>query len=279
MNSLQRYTINNQSVWRGRLTKINGVCQNMMPSFTIRPLNRADAKEMENLSATIYSNLGKGEESFIHRHDKEYYHEVFDNKNIHYIGVFAGSKLIGMSYIHLCHDKESFDDEIPGSPVDFFEAGRTSLVAAMGADCVHPEYRGNQLNQAMIQCRLELAADLGCSDAFSIIDRNNHWNMSPYFNNGFNMYATAVDPSDNGKIALMHHNLGNRRLSNSNGISVPYDRLNLIDSLLAKGYVGNGYDPKSGNIKFVLNRQNEHNRVKNSFSILPQVNKGAYCVC
>ena len=83
MNSLQKYTINNQSVWRGRLTKINGVCQNIMPSFTIRPLNRADAKEMENLSATIYSNLGKGEESFIHRHDKEYYHEVFDNKNIH----------------------------------------------------------------------------------------------------------------------------------------------------------------------------------------------------
>ena len=279
MNNIQRYTVNNQSVWRGRLTKIKGVCQDLMPNFVIRPLNRSDAEEMGNLSATIYSNLGKGEESFIHRHDKEYYHEVFDNEDIHYIGVFTGSKLIGMSYIRLCRDKESFDAEIPHSPIDFFEGGRTTLVAAMGADCVHPEYRGNQLNQTMIQCRLELASDLGCSDAFSIIDRNNHWNMSPYFNNGFNMYASATDPSDNGKIALMHNDFQNNSQSNSSAISVPYNRLNLIDSLLAKGYVGNGYDPENGNIKFVLNRQNERNRLRNNFSILPQTSKGVYCVC
>ena len=99
--------INNQVVWKGRLEKINGVHQEKAPSFIIRPLNRNDAEEMGNLSATIYSNLGKGEECFIHRHDKEYYHQIFDNENIHYIGVFAGSKLIGMSYIHLCHDRES----------------------------------------------------------------------------------------------------------------------------------------------------------------------------
>lgn len=274
MNNLQKYMINNQVVWKGRLEKISGVRQEKSPSFIIRPLNRNDAEEMGNLSATIYSNLGKGEECFIHRHDKEYYHQIFDNENIHYIGVFAGSKLIGMSYIHLCHDRESFDDEIPNSPVDFFEGGRTSLVATMGADCVHPAYRGNQLNQTMIQCRLELASSLGCSDAFSIIDRNNRWNMPPYFNNGFNMYASTIDPSDNGKIALMHNDLHNTRQSDGRGISVPYNRLDLIDGLMAKGYIGNGYDAKSGKIKFVLNNQNENTNVRNQFTLITNMIKG-----
>ena len=36
---------------------------------------------------------------------------------------------------------------------------------------------------------------------------------------------------------------------------------------------------ENGNIKFVLNRQNERNRLRNNFSILPQTSKGVYCVC
>ena len=274
MNNLQRYTLNNQSVWKGHLSKINGVCQEKPLSFIIRPLNRNDAEEMSNLSATIYSNLGKGEECFIHHHDKEYYNNIFADRDIHYIGVFAGSKLVGMSYIRLCHDRNCFDEEIPNSPVDFFDGGRTSLVATMGADCVHPAYRGNQLNQTMIQCRLELALSLGCSDAFSIIDRNNRWNMPPYFNNGFNMYASTIDPSDNGKIALMHNDLLNTRQSDGRGISVPYNRLDLIDGLMEKGYIGNGYDAKSGKIKFVLNNQNENTNVRNQFTLITNMIKG-----
>ncbi len=280
MSNLRRYIVNNQSVWRGRLSKINGVHHNDGQSFTIRPLNKNDAKEMEKLSLTIYDHLNEGEECFIHRHNEEYYNNIFENKNIHYIGVFRGDKLIGMSYIHLCYDKKSFTAEIPNSPIDFFENNRTSMVAAMGADCVHPAYRGNKLNQIMIQCRLELAAELGCSDAFSIIDRKNHWNMAPYFNNGFNMFASAIDPSDNGKIALMHRDLQNNQQYEGSGISVPYNRLDLIDNLMAQGYVGRGYNPESGNIKFMPIKRNEYenNNTKNQFVFVTQMVKGNCCV-
>ena len=263
MSGLQRYRVNNQFVWRGRLSKINGEFQVKAPMFTIRPLNKNDAEAMGNLSATIYQNLGDGEECFIHRHDKEYYHNIFNNEDIHYIGVFVGSDLIGMSYIHLCRDENSFNDEIPNSPINFFEKAETKVVATMGADCVHPNYRGNHLNQIMIQCRLDLARDLGCNDAFSIIDRSNHWNMPPYFNNGFNMYGTTIDPSDGGKIALMHHNFEDQQKRNEvNGISVPFNRFDLIDNLLAHGYVGNKYDAQSGVIRFVNDsRTNRKDRV------------------
>lgn len=252
MNNLQRYRVNNQLVWRGRLSKINGVRQENTSMFTIRPLNKSDAEAMGNLSTTIYQNLGEGEECFIHRHDKEYYHKIFNDKDIHYIGVFAGSNLIGMSYIHICRNEDSFNDEIPNSPVNFFARDGVKAVAAMGADCVHPDYRGNHLNQTMIKCRLELASDLGCNDAFSIIDRSNHWNMPPYFNNGFNMYGTAIDPSDGGKIALMHHSFAKKQKEISGiGVSIPFNRFDLIDNMLAKGFVGSRYDVDKGVILFV----------------------------
>ena len=275
MDNLERYNVNGSTVWRGRLSKIGGVVQDQQPHFVIRPLNRDDAKEMGNLSATIYQHLSKGEECFIHKHDQEYYNNIFDDGNMHYIGVFAGTKLIGMSYIRLCNDQKSLDDEIPNSPTDFFSRDDFNLAAALGADSVHPDYRGNRLNQIMIQCRLEYAKEFGCSGAFSIIDRNNRWNMPPYFNNGFHMFAATVDPSDGGQIALLHHNMKEEKDKSNNGIRIPYNRFDLIDGLLDKGYIGSGFESDSGYIKFVPTRRTFRN---NNHIINFAISKGAKCV-
>ena len=275
MDNLERYNVNGCTVWRGRLSKISGVKQDLQPHFVIRPLNRDDAKEMGDLSATIYKHLSKGEECFIHKHDQEYYNNVFDDGNVHYIGVFAGTKLIGMSYIRLCNDKKSLDDEIPNSPTDFFSREDFNLAATLGADSVHPDYRGNHLNQIMIQCRLEYAKEFGCSGAFSIIDRNNRWNMSPYFNNGFHMYAATIDPSDGGKIALLHHNMKDKKSRLTHGIRIPFNRFDLIDNLLDKGYIGSGFESDSGFIKFIPTRRSFRS---NDYMINFAANKGAKCV-
>lgn len=252
MSNLQKYTLNNQPIWRGELSKINGIPAPKPSHFIIRRLTAADAEAMGDLSANIYRHLNVGEECFIHKHEKEYYNQVFNNPNIRYIGVFAGSNLIGMSYLNICRNEQDFADEIPGSPVNFFDRRPQAKIASLGADCVRPEYRGNNLNQIMIGCRLELAADFGCTDAASIVDRSNHWNMPPYFNNGFKMFATAIDPADGGKIALMHHNMSPSSQKNTtNGIAIPYNRFTIIDNLLAKGFVGIGYTKETASINFV----------------------------
>lgn len=253
MTGLQKYTINQRPVWRGRINKIHGAEIPAPQNFIIRPLNPDDAEAMGNLSADIYSHLGRGEECFIHKHEKEYYRQVFNNPDIHYIGIFTGPHLIGMSYLRICNNEQSFADEIPGSPINFFDRRPNAKIAAFGADCVRPEYRGNNLNQIMIGCRIELAADLGCTDAASIVDRSNHWNMPPYFNNGFKMFATAIDPADGGKIALMHHNLQTpSRRPRTNGIAIPYNRFGIIDNLLAKGFVGTAYNKETASVLFTL---------------------------
>lgn len=251
--NLEQYTINGQSVWRGRIEKMRGIKveKNNAPKFIIRPLAKEDAHSMSELSAVIYSYLGKGEECFIHKHDSNYYQKIFDNKDVTYIGVFVGQQLIGMSYIYNCDSMQKLNNEIPNSPINFFEKNPDMRAVSLGADSVHPDYRGNNLNQIMIQYRLNLARRQGYSDVFSIIDRKNHWNMPPYFTNGFKMFASAIDPSDGGKIALMHHNLKEKGQYFHGGINVSYDNFSHIDTLLARGFIGTSYNQQSKTINFV----------------------------
>ncbi len=268
MQNLQRYILNNQSLWRGRLQKINNQEVVGNNHFIIRRLNSGDVAAMSELSAQIYQHLGAGEECFIHKHDQTYYQNIINTPDYEYIGVFHGKNLIAMSYLHICRNHSDFCDEIPGCPRNFFNTPNDKL-AAFGGDSVLPAYRGNSLNQIMISYRMERAASQDCQGVASIIDRHNHWNMPPYFNNGFSMIGTATDPSDNGKIAIMHHNLCREEKQTSHGIAVPFNRLNVIDNLLAKGYIGGAYNPQTASISFVLpSPQRNQNRQPLNFSII-----------
>lgn len=257
MNNIRRYIINERPVWQGRLHKVNNQVVDNPPSFIIRPLNHKDVEAMGELSSEIYNHLGRGEECFIHKHDKQYYLEAVNRPDLHYLGVFRGEKLIGMSYLRICHNLEEFTEEIPGCHKNFFTTAK-SKIATLGADSVLPAYRGNSLNRIMIAYRLELARYLQCQKAASIIDRSNHWNMPPYFKNGFQMFGSAIDPTDGGKIALMSYDLQTQSSVQEQNqvtdihpkISVPFYRFDLIDKLLANGFIGHHYNVNSATITF-----------------------------
>lgn len=264
--TLKKIKLHNQTIWHGRIEKFNGQTLIYRPRFYIRPLQNTDVKEMSILSEKIYQKLKKEEECFIHKHDQSYYEETLKNSNIHFIGVFVGTQLIGMSALYVCENAKTLTNEIPGIPDHLLQRYDNSLSGALGGDCVLPEFRGNNINQAMIAYRMELAQQIKCQQVFSIIDRNNHWNMAPYFNNQFKMFASAIDPSDNGQISLMHHHFNRQTLISGKKISVFYTQFDKIDFLLANDYIGKKYDTKTKTIIFTkevemhpLTRQNMTN--------------------
>ncbi len=249
------YQVNGKEVWVGNLYKINGRKQLDPIHFYIRPLNQNDASAMYELSADIYKNLRSGEECFIHKHTQQYFYDVFQNPQIFYNGVFVGKQLVGMSYLKICHNKAELEEELPNAEFNFFAATRNNgknLVGSLGADSVLPAYRGNSLNSIMINYRLKQAEQMGCSDCTSIIDRKNKWNMSPYFGNRFNLFATAIDPSDGGQISLLHKPFGHNTVLScfKPRISLPYERLDVIDRLLAKGFIGIEFNKEHGEVSF-----------------------------
>lgn len=252
---IKNYQMNGEMVWQGALSKINGVHQDKPVRFIIRPLNVNDAEAMGRLSENIYENLRAGEECFIHKHSKEYYYDVFQNPKIKYIGVFVGSNLVGMSYLKMCDNKSELQEELPNAEYDFFATERNngnSRVASFGADSVLPAYRGNSLNQVMIEYRMEQARREGCTDCTSIVDRSNLWNMTPYFTSRFNLFQTAIDPSDGGKISLLHKPIEKATVLScfKTRVGVPYNRFELIDNMIKKGFIGVEFDRNQGVVTF-----------------------------
>lgn len=252
--NIRAYNVNGQQVWTGNLYKIKGQRQSEPIHFHIRPLNIDDVEKMGNLSAEIYKNLREGEECFIHKHTKEYYDHVFDNPKIKYIGVFVGDMLVGMSYLKICENKEELQEELPNSKYGFFDIDRkeNAKVASFGADSVLPDFRGNNLNKTMISYRLEQAQKLGCTDCTSIIDRNNLWNMTPYFSCRFNLFSTTIDPTDGGKISLLHKPMEKDSVLScfKTRVSLPYTRLELIDNVINKGFIGVEFNKSNNEIVF-----------------------------
>ena len=239
-------------VWQGSLSKVDGISQEKPVHFYIRPLSVENAQQMGELSEAIYNNLKEGEECFIHKHSKEYYYDIFQNPNVHYIGVFVGSRLVGMSYLKVCHNEQELQEELPNSSFNFFKNKKDTKVASFGADSVLPSFRGNSLNAIMIDYRMSLASNLGCTDCTSIVDRNNRWNITPYFANSLNLFSTAIDPSDGGKISLLHKPMAKETvLSNiKTRITLPFNRFELIDDLIEKGFIGVDFDKKEAKVTF-----------------------------
>ena len=247
MGKIVKHEINGKSIWFGRLPKINAKIQGEH-YFVIRPLSSADVHKMQNLSREIYAYLNEDEKCYIHQHDGRYFTSVFNQRDMVYIGVFHALKLIGMSYIRVCRDKKDFVDEIPTALAPKITQYRP--VAAFGGDCVHPEYRGNGLNRLMINYRMYLAKKQGCYETYSIIDRHNHWNMRPYFENDFCMFDSGIDPSDNGQIALMRHITGQRLDTKNWNESALFHQFDQIDHFLRKGYVACGYNTQNRHLIF-----------------------------
>lgn len=255
VSEIKKYIINGKDVWQGYLYKVNNEKQRAPIKYHIRPLTQNDAEQMGKLSENIYKHLKNGEECFIHKHNQEYFHEVFNNTQINYIGVFVGSQLIGMSYIRVCETKEELQEELPNSQYNFFATERNNgnnKIASMGGDSVLPDYRGNSLNTSMINYRMEQAKKMGCTDCTSIVDRKNRWNMGPYFACRFNLFSTAIDPSDGGKISLLHKPIEKDSVLScfKPRVSIPFERLELIDYMISKGFVGVEFNKENGEVLF-----------------------------
>ncbi len=278
---INSYQVNGEMVWQGALSKINGVCQKKPVHFYVRPLRVNDAEAMGNLSENIYENLRSGEECFIHKHSKEYYYEVFQDSKINYIGVFVGKKLVGMSYLKVCSNKDELQSELPNAEYDFFNSERrlnSAHVASFGADSVLPAYRGNALNMIMIKYRMEQARRMGCTDCTSIVDRSNLWNMTPYFACRFNLFQTAIDPSDNGKISLLHKPLRSETVLScfKIRISLPYNRFELIDRLIRKGFIGVDFNKNKKEVIFAHSSYYQSTKRFNQTLLSSVVNQKGY---
>ncbi len=244
------YSRGNRILAYAELNKINHQPVEEKKLYHIRRLGNQDIDAMVDLSSCIYKSLRKGQECFIHQHNKDYYEQMVKNPRMHFVGAFNGSQLIAMSYVRIVRGRKELFEEFPSKNTAFL--GKNFQVACLGADSVHPDYRGNRINENMILYRMKQAEALGVKDCVSIIDRKNIWNMRPYFANDFIMLGTDVDPSDGGDIALMHRKLDEKiQPSRELCVEIPVERYALLDKMFTSGYVASGYNSAAETLQVV----------------------------
>lgn len=218
--------------------------------YHLRKLSVRDIPAMVELSSCIYHSLEKGQECFIHQHDRAYYEQMMDNPKMHFVGAFDGGQLIAMSYVRMVRSRKELFEEFPSRNNAFL--GKELHTACFGADSVHPAYRGNRINENMIRYRMKQAELLGATDCVSIIDRKNIWNMRPYFANDFVMMGADVDPSDGGDIALMHRRVDKLPLYHSNEqTETPVNDYKALNRMFAGQYIAVGYNSASQALQLV----------------------------
>ncbi|MFV0625792.1 MAG: hypothetical protein ACK5N8_00400 [Alphaproteobacteria bacterium] len=254
--NLRETTNNNPLEFHGRISKYKGHVLSKTLGFYIRPLTVKDCAAMADLSESIYDNLKEGQECFIHKHDRKYYREIMEKENsdVNFVGAFIGHQLIAMSNFRMVDNYADLQEEFPNHKLNIFSKERKLgdvSVAVLGSDSVHPKFRGNHLNQIMVLYRQNMARHMGATDVVSIIDRKNVWNMTPYFENGFNMFSSGIDPADNGKIALMHRPLKDKveRITGEQEVR-HFENFNQIDKMFYMDRIGVGYDKENQRIIF-----------------------------
>ncbi|MCX4348452.1 MAG: hypothetical protein OSJ76_01560 [Alphaproteobacteria bacterium] len=247
---MQIYTRGNRVLAYAAVNKINHQPVETEKFYHLRKLSARDVSAMVELSSCIYHSLGKGQECFIHQHDRAYYEQMMDNPRMHFVGAFDGGQLIAMSYVRIVRSRKELFEEFPSRNNAFL--GKEFQVACFGADSVHPSYRGNRINENMIRYRMKQAELLGATDCVSIIDRKNIWNMRPYFANEFVMMGADVDPSDGGDIALMHRRLDKTPLYQSNEhFEIPVNDYKSLNKLFAARHIATGYNSETEALRLV----------------------------
>lgn len=248
---------NTNPIHSGLLSKMNGKSVKH-EQFSVRLLKKEDVSSMFSLAQEIYNTLGAEEQTFIRKHENaSYFENAVKDPTMAFIGVFHQNKLIAMSYIKICKNREIFNDEIPNQDTNAFK--NNQKVATFGGDCVLPTYRGNRLNQCMVSIRLKLAERLKCREVYSIIDRNNVNNLTPYFANNFKLIAAGIDPSDNGLIYTMRSFLNHQKhliyTPKTTRLFVPINNKGAIENLIFQGYQGICYHPKNKSLEFTTSTQ------------------------
>ena len=82
------YTRGNRVLAYAPINKVNRQPVNAETNCFIRKLSSNDVDEMVNLSSCVYKSLSKGQECFIHQHDRKYYEDMLNNSNIYFVVVF-----------------------------------------------------------------------------------------------------------------------------------------------------------------------------------------------
>lgn len=232
----------------GTLSKTGGMYQ--IAKLTVAHLDAITA-----LHETVHEDLPTDKKSFLMSRDVSAFERHLNDGNI-ILGCAHEGRLIAQGLMTLPdaeHQSELMTDMLLPPPPE--------SAAVLGAMTVHPDYRGNRLQDVMLAARASLADTMERSDIISSADIGNMPSWKNLLKKGLKI--NTIGYRKDGTSRYIFHarteNLLNRTrrtppkgTGRTRTIECPYSAIDTQKILLCQGYQGTAFNQATGMIEFRL---------------------------
>lgn len=165
---------------------------------TIRILDSNDLPEVLKLQDVTRAALPESQKMFVLPQSTSYFENLLAQKNGLMIGVSVGNKLVSQM---VAMGPMSLGDvieqqKLTRNEVHFHHAADTDSVVLAKSMTVHPDWRGNELSQLMLEAALDLPFVRTVDQVFAQISVDNVRSWELFLRHGFGIIAGVVDPQD-----------------------------------------------------------------------------------
>jgi GNAT superfamily N-acetyltransferase len=135
---------------------------------------------------------------FVLPQSKEYFEKLLNRRNGFMVGVRRGDDMIAQIAMMgpFTLEEAITTNAITRNDVNFHHAEPTDLVVIAKSMAVHPDYRGNDLSQSILEAALDQTLVRTSDHVFAQISVENARSWELFLRHGFCITAAAIDQSD-----------------------------------------------------------------------------------
>lgn len=165
----------------------------------IQLLAPAHLPEVMALHEETRVRLPEGQKTFILPQTPAYFEKFLNQTAGAMIGIHADGKLVAQLVMMgpLTPEVMIAQRAVTRNDVAFHHLGALDSVVVIKSMSVHPDFRGNELSQHLLETCLRLPLVAEADHAFAQISAENMRSWELFLEHGFGIVGAAVDPGDN----------------------------------------------------------------------------------
>ncbi|HEU0117541.1 MAG TPA: GNAT family N-acetyltransferase, partial [Alphaproteobacteria bacterium] len=165
---------------------------------TIDVLTTQDLADVLFLQEETRAALPPEQKMFVLPQPESYFRNLLQHVNGVMIGIRTGGKLIAqMALMGPLSIEEMIDGQkLTRNEIPFHHAGPTETAVIAKSMAVHPDWRGNELSQHMLEAAMRLPMARASDHMFAQVSVDNVRSWELFLRHGFGIVAAAIDPTD-----------------------------------------------------------------------------------
>jgi ribosomal protein S18 acetylase RimI-like enzyme len=166
---------------------------------TVEMLDTKDLDQVLKLQDETRAALSEDHKMFVLPQAPAYFQNLLEQKNGAMIGIHTNGKLVSQMAVMGAMTVDAMLDQqkLTRNEIALHHAANSDYAVIAKSMAVHPDYRGNELSQHMLEMALALPISRRADHMFAQVSVDNVLSWELFLREGFGIIAAAVDPLDN----------------------------------------------------------------------------------